>query len=194
MKLVHERYEKLHSVVDLLTDKTKRLMLRERRNSLAAYRAHTSDVHAQLLDLRQRVADQRLSCQTQGKLDELRDENDWFRTEALRLIKLATAKEDELHALKDELEMAESDRDWLRTKLTSLKGKIDKLPKPVVPPPDVPQVAVVKRRPPTTSKLVDRKNEILLRTEVLKKDCKVLRHILATRQDIGDAPSPSLAW
>ena len=64
MKVVHEQFEKLEHVVDNLNEKTRGLLLRERREFLAAYRAHTFKIQNELRDLRKRVAEEqsRESC------------------------------------------------------------------------------------------------------------------------------------
>ena len=48
LKVVHEQYEKLEHVVDNLNEKTRGLLLRERREFLAAYRAHTYKIQNEL--------------------------------------------------------------------------------------------------------------------------------------------------
>ena len=48
LKVVHEQYEKLEHVVDNLNEKTRGLLLRERREFLAAYRAHVRRTRARL--------------------------------------------------------------------------------------------------------------------------------------------------
>ena len=85
LRVVHEQYEKLENVVDNLNEKTRGLLLRERREFLAAYRAHTFKIQAELRDLRKRVAEEQSSQQKDEKVKQLREDCGWFRQEALDL-------------------------------------------------------------------------------------------------------------
>ena len=127
LKVVHEQYEKLEHVVDNLNEKTRGLLLRERREFLAAYRAHTYKIQNELRELRRRVAEEQSSQQKDEKVKQLKEDCDWFRQEALELdAKSATLRTD-LHGLKDRLEVAEDDRNWLLKELTRTKMQTDLL-------------------------------------------------------------------
>lgn len=127
LKVVHEQYEKLEHVVDNLNEKTRGLLLRERREFLAAYRAHTYKIQNELRELRRRVAEEQSSQQKDEKVKQLREDCDWFRQEALELDAKSATLRGDLHGLKDRLEIAEDDRNWLLKELTRTKMQTDLL-------------------------------------------------------------------
>ena len=55
MRVVAEQYEKLEHVVGSLNSKTRDLLLRERKEFLAAYRAHSFRIQDELQELRAKV-------------------------------------------------------------------------------------------------------------------------------------------
>ena len=126
MRVVHEQFEKLEHVVDNLNEKTRGLLLRERREFLAAYRAHTFKIQNELAELRKRVAEEQSSQQKDEKVKQLRDDCDWFRQEALDLDAEGSSLRDELHSLKDRLEQSEDDRNWLLKELTRTIARAEK--------------------------------------------------------------------
>ena len=92
LKVVHEQYEKLEHVVDNLNEKTRGLLLRERREFLAAYRAHTYKIQNELRELRRRVAEEQSSQQKDEKVKQLKEDCDWFRQEALEPLQRAEVR------------------------------------------------------------------------------------------------------
>ena len=91
LKVVHEQYEKLEHVVDNLNEKTRGLLLRERREFLAAYRAHTYKIQNELRELRRRVAEEQSSQQKDEKVKQLFDSIDTDGSGSIELDELASA-------------------------------------------------------------------------------------------------------
>ena len=127
MSMVHEQYGKLNEVVKNLNEKTKGLLMKERSEFLAAYRAHTYKVQRELKALRQRVAEEESSLQKDEKVKRLREDCEWYRREALQLDERTTVLKRELRELKEELEVFEDDRNWLVKQLKASKTQTELL-------------------------------------------------------------------
>ena len=117
MRVVTEQYEKLEHVVGSLNSKTRDLLLRERKEFLAAYRAHSFRIQDELQELRAKVQAEQSSTKKDEKVRRLKEDCDWFRREALRLDEEGTKMTQELHKLKTQLDDSERDRSWLLNEL-----------------------------------------------------------------------------
>ena len=117
MRIVQEQYEKLEHVVGSLNSKTRELLLRERKEFLAAYRAHSFKIQDELQELRAKVKAEQSSQRKDEKVRRLREDCAWFRKEALKLDAEGTKMTQELHGLKTQLDDSERDRTWLLTEL-----------------------------------------------------------------------------
>ena len=117
MRVVTEQYEKLEHVVGSLNSKTRDLLLRERKEFLAAYRAHSFRIQDELQELRAKVQAEQSSTRKDEKVRRLKEDCDWFRREALRLDEEGTKMTQELHKLKTQLDDSERDRSWLLNEL-----------------------------------------------------------------------------
>ena len=117
MRVVAEQYEKLEHVVGSLNSKTRDLLLRERKEFLAAYRAHSFRIQDELQELRAKVQAEQSSTRKDEKVRRLKEDCDWFRREALRLDEEGTKMTQELHKLKTQLDDSERDRSWLLNEL-----------------------------------------------------------------------------
>ena len=104
MRVVAEQYEKLEHVVGSLNSKTRDLLLRERKEFLAAYRAHSFRIQDELQELRAKVQAEQSSTRKDEKVRRLKEDCDWFRREALRLDEEGTKMTQELHKLKTQLD------------------------------------------------------------------------------------------
>lgn len=124
---VHIQYAKLNEVVKNLNEKTKGLLMKERSEFLAAYRAHTYKVQRELKALRQRVAEEESSLQKDEKVKRLREDCEWYRKEALQLDEHTAVLKRELRELKEKLEVYEDDRNWLVRQLKGSKTQTDLL-------------------------------------------------------------------
>ena len=118
MRVVAEQYEKLEHVVGSLNSKTRDLLLRERKEFLAAYRAHSFRIQDELQELRAKVQAEQSSSRKDEKVRRLKEDCDWFRREALRLDEEGTKMTQELHKLKTQLDDSERDRSWLLNELS----------------------------------------------------------------------------
>ena len=67
MRVVAEQYEKLEHVVGSLNSKTRDLLLRERKEFLAAYRAHSFRIQDELQELRAKVQAEQSSSRKDEK-------------------------------------------------------------------------------------------------------------------------------
>ena len=110
--------EKLEHVVGSLNSKTRDLLLRERKEFLAAYRAHSFRIQDELQELRAKVQAEQSSTRKDEKVRRLKEDCDWFRREALRLDEEGTKMTQELHKLKTQLDDSERDRSWLLNELS----------------------------------------------------------------------------
>ena len=113
MEAVRDQYGKLDAVVSSLNATTRSLLLRERREFLAAYRAHTFQMHDELRVLRSRIADEQSSQQKDEKVRRLTVDAEWFRKEAFALDERRGRLAKELQALKERLQIVGDDRAWL---------------------------------------------------------------------------------
>ena len=68
MRVVTEQYEKLEHVVGSLNSKTRDLLLRERKEFLAAYRAHSFRIQDELQELRAKVQAEQSSSRKDEKV------------------------------------------------------------------------------------------------------------------------------
>mmetsp|Transcript_10807 Transcript_10807/g.27512 ORF Transcript_10807/g.27512 Transcript_10807/m.27512 type:complete len:250 (-) Transcript_10807:208-957(-) len=121
--MVHERYDRLESILGSLNHKTRGLLLHERHEFLAAYKAHTYVVQSELAELRSRVDEEKSSRQREEKLAQLKADCDWFRSESIRLDDTTLDLRAQLRRLSERLEIAQNDRSWLLQELKRLKTR-----------------------------------------------------------------------
>lgn len=61
------------------------------------------------------------SAQKSEKMKKLESEQEWYRTEALRLDELVLSQSQELKLVREQLEALEEDRNWMERQLKSSK-------------------------------------------------------------------------
>ena len=124
MKVVQERYGKLSTVVDSLKSKTRSLLLREKKEFLAAYRAHSYKIQVELRQLRRRVVEEKSSAHREEKLKQLKDDYVWYRDVAIAEERASSKAAKELKALKDTMDLAEDQRHWLLKEVNRTKSHV----------------------------------------------------------------------
>ena len=117
MRVVAEQYEKLEHVVGSLNSKTRDLLLRERKEFLAAYSSSLLP-HPGRAPRTPSQGPGRTVLQERAKSPTAEEDCDWFRREALRLDEEGTKMTQELHKLKTQLDDSERDRSWLLNELS----------------------------------------------------------------------------
>lgn len=120
-----QRVKHLHSqitgVVATLNDKVGKVLQKQEREFLSAYRAHMYQVQKELQSLRAKANDAELQLKKNDKIRSLEDEKEWYRKEALRLDKFSTQLKAELKFMREKLEAIEEDRNWLERQLKTSK-------------------------------------------------------------------------
>lgn len=121
MTRVKDLHVKIGSVVGHLNEKIALVLQKQEKEFLAAYRAHMLSVQKELQQLRAKANEAELAMKKNEKIRSLEDERNWYRKEALRLDKFATAMKKDLKYMKEKLESIEDDRKWLERQLKSSK-------------------------------------------------------------------------
>ena len=121
MSRVKDLHGKIGSVVNHLNEKIALVLQKQEKEFLAAYRAHMLSVQKELQQLRAKANEAELAMKKNEKIRSLEDERNWYRKEALRLDKFATAMKKDLKYMKEKLESIEDDRKWLERQLKSSK-------------------------------------------------------------------------
>ena len=85
MSQVMKSFSRMNESVEGLGLNVKKLLRKQEKDFLAAYRAHMYKVQKELQDLRAKVDESELALKKNDKIQQLEKERDWFRREALRL-------------------------------------------------------------------------------------------------------------
>jgi len=104
MGRVKDLHGKIGSVVSHLNEKIALVLQKQEKEFLAAYRAHMLSVQKELQQLRAKANEAELAMKKNEKIRSLEDERNWYRKEALRLDKFATAMKKDLKYMKEKLE------------------------------------------------------------------------------------------
>jgi len=104
MSRVKDLHGKIGSVVNHLNEKIALVLQKQEKEFLAAYRAHMLSVQKELQQLRAKANEAELAMKKNEKIRSLEDERNWYRKEALRLDKFATAMKKDLKYMKEKLE------------------------------------------------------------------------------------------
>lgn len=111
----------LMHVVNTLNEKVGGVLEKQEKDFLSAYRAHMFQVQKELQALRAKANEAELAMKKNEKIRSLEEERNWYRKEALRLDKFATAMKRDLKYMKEKLESIEDDRNWLERQLKGSK-------------------------------------------------------------------------
>ena len=121
MSQVMKSFSRMNESVEGLGVNVKKLLRKQEKDFLAAYRAHMYKVQKELQDLRAKVDESELALKKNDKIQQLEKERDWFRREALRLDTFSTTMRKDLDYMKKKLESIEVDRHWLEQQLKAAK-------------------------------------------------------------------------
>ena len=80
------------------------MLQKQEKEFLAAYRAHMLSVQKELQQLRAKANEAELAMKKNEKIRSLEEERNWYRKEALRLDKFATAMKKDLKYMTEKLE------------------------------------------------------------------------------------------
>ena len=90
-----------HARSGTLSDRVSKVLQKQEKEFLAAYRAHMYNVQKELNDLRAKVDEAELQMKKDSKIKKLEEERDWYRKEALRLDTHATAMKKDIKYMKE---------------------------------------------------------------------------------------------
>ena len=177
MEVVHARYDKLSRVIESLNVKTKELLLQERKEFLAAYRAHTYKIQLELRHVRKRVMEEKSSEQQEDKLKQIREDHEWFRDEAINKERLASSMAKDLSAWKEKLDISEEKVAWLINEIKITKTHVANL-KQIQFGDDHTETETPQLIPPASSSMGDYDDDAPARCEALRREKATLERLV----------------
>ena len=127
MEKVHYEHDKVQAVVDALNEKVQVMKEKQKKEYIEAYAKHMEDLQVELIRLRELVAEIANDKTKQNKIQELKDDEVFYKAEAVRLDALCVNWRKRIKDFTYKIHRVERERDWLLAQLRKQKNKYNHL-------------------------------------------------------------------
>mmetsp|Transcript_51126 Transcript_51126/g.61540 ORF Transcript_51126/g.61540 Transcript_51126/m.61540 type:complete len:175 (-) Transcript_51126:179-703(-) len=113
MASVREEYSKLSNAIGELGTKLSGVLGKQQSDFLGAYETHLHKIRTEFQTVRSDMEEREKSLAGNGRVNELEQERDWYKKEALHLDKLLIRSKKRVKETTERMEEIEEDRNWL---------------------------------------------------------------------------------
>eukprot|EP00940_MAST-03C_sp_MAST-3C-sp2_P003520 g3520.t1 len=124
MRKVKDLHTQLQSTVKNLAEKIGGVLEEREKDFLTAYRHHMYNVQKELQEAKQKVKEAENAIKNNNQIRKLKQERDWYRTEAIRLDNSVGSLQQTLKEKEDTISELREDQKWLERQLKNSRKEL----------------------------------------------------------------------